>query len=122
MALKSKLDLHELPSDFADIPIYRAAGNLDIYSAQELRKSLEKRTADQNIRNVIIDVSDLEYIDSSGIGVIFSNGIKLKKRGGSVILIKPQEMVVHALEITRALSQLTLHETMQDALAAVSTV
>lgn len=118
MSLKSKLNLNELPSDFPDIPILRAAGNLDIYSAQELRKTLDRRTADLNVKNVIIDVADLEYIDSSGIGVIFSNGIKLKKRGGSVVLIKPQDMVHQALEITRALSQVTLHETLNDAIAA----
>ena len=117
MSIKSKLDLHEMPSDLPDIPILRAAGNLDIYSAQELRKTLDRRTTDTNVKNVIIDVVDLEYIDSSGIGVIFSNGIKMKKRGGSVILIQPQDMVYEALEITRALSQLTIYKTLNEAIA-----
>ncbi len=122
MSLKSKLNLNELPSDFPEIPILRAAGNLDIYSAQELRKILERRTTELNIKTVIIDVVDLEYIDSSGIGVIFSSGIKLKKRGGAMILIKPQEMVYQALEITRALSQVTICESLNDAIASVAPV
>lgn len=114
MALKPKLDMNDLPSEIHNVPMIRLAGTLDIFSAQDLRKHFERLAKNEDIKTIILLVEDLEYIDSSGIGILFSAGIKYKKRGGAVILVKPQEMVYGALQITRALTQITVLESLEE--------
>lgn len=117
MTRKSQLQLNSLPAENTNLAMFRIAGNLDIFSGQELRKALDKQTENPDVSTVILETTDLDYIDSSGIGIMFSNGIKLKKRGGSLILIKPKDMVIQALTMTRALSQMKICETIDEALA-----
>lgn len=113
MSVKSKLDLNQIPMENPDVPVIRLAGTLDIYSAQELRKLLDRFYANEKIKTVIALLEDLEYIDSSGIGVFFASGIRFKKRGGGIRLVKPQEMVVAALTVTRAINQMDVFESFE---------
>lgn len=106
--------MNDLPSEIANVPIIRLAGTLDIYSAQELRRHLERLAKNEAIKSIIFLVEDLEYIDSSGIGIMFSAAIKYKKKGGGIVLVKPQQMVYSALEITRALTQITVLENLEE--------
>jgi anti-sigma B factor antagonist len=49
----------------------------------------------------IIDISDLRYINSSGIGVLITILTKFRNKGGEVFLLKPSESVKKLLVITK---------------------
>src|SRR3982750_2227009 len=49
----------------------------------------------------IIDISDLRYINSSGIGVLITVLTKFRNKGGEVYLMKPSESVKKLLVITK---------------------
>jgi anti-sigma B factor antagonist len=49
----------------------------------------------------IIDISDLRYINSSGIGVLITILTKFRNKGGDVYLMKPSESVKKLLVITK---------------------
>src|SRR6478736_4451156 len=49
----------------------------------------------------IIDISDLRYINSSGIGVLITILTKFRNKGGDVYLMKPSENVKKLLVITK---------------------
>ena len=49
----------------------------------------------------IIDISDLRYINSSGIGVLITILTKFRNKGGEVYLMKPSESVKKLLVITK---------------------
>jgi anti-sigma B factor antagonist len=49
----------------------------------------------------IIDISDLRYINSSGIGVLITILTKFRNKGGEVYLMKPSENVKKLLVITK---------------------
>jgi anti-sigma B factor antagonist len=49
----------------------------------------------------IIDISDLRYINSSGIGVLITILTKFRNKGGEVYLMKPSENVQKLLVITK---------------------
>ena len=48
-----------------------------------------------------IDISDLRYINSSGIGVLITILTKFRNKGGEVYLMKPSESVKKLLVITK---------------------
>src|SRR5688572_21217109 len=55
----------------------------------------------QNVLTCIVDISDLRYINSSGIGVLITILTKFRNKGGEVYLMKPSENVQKLLVITK---------------------
>lgn len=55
----------------------------------------------QQIRSCIVDISDLRYINSSGIGVLITILTKFRNKGGEVYLLNPSESVKKLLVITK---------------------
>ena len=53
------------------------------------------------IRVCIIDISQLRYINSSGIGVLMTILTKFRNKGGEVYLMKPSDTVQKLLVITK---------------------
>ncbi len=55
----------------------------------------------RNIRHCIVDISEVRYINSSGIGVLITILTKFRNKGGEVFLVKPSENVKKLLIITK---------------------
>ena len=53
------------------------------------------------VMTCVIDISDLRYINSSGIGVLITILTKFRNKGGEVYLMKPSESVKKLLVITK---------------------
>ena len=51
--------------------------------------------------NVIVDISEVRYINSSGIGVLITLLTKARNKGGELCLINPSESVQKLLIITK---------------------
>ena len=58
----------------------KLAGEIDISNAQQLKTQIETSTAEAK-QNVSIDLAELTYIDSTGLGVIIAAHSQLKKDG-----------------------------------------
>jgi anti-sigma B factor antagonist len=69
------------------------------------------------VPSCIIDISDLRYINSSGIGVLITILTKFRNKGGEVYLMKPSENVRKLLVITKLNAIFHVVETEEQALA-----
>ncbi|MTI19781.1 anti-sigma factor antagonist [Fulvivirga sp. RKSG066] len=58
-------------------------------------------TIQKDVLHCIIDISELRYINSSGIGVLITILTKFRNKGGEVCLLKPSESVQKLLIITK---------------------
>jgi|GEM_PF-3827438 anti-sigma B factor antagonist len=58
-------------------------GDCDLYSAPKLKVSLLKKL-DDGVRHILIDMSGLNYLDSTGVGVIISVLQAVKRSGGDI--------------------------------------
>ena len=54
-----------------------------------------------NVKKCVVDISDLRYINSSGIGVLITLLTKFRNKGGELYLMKPSESVQKLLVITK---------------------
>ena len=54
-----------------------------------------------NVLNCLIDISNVRYINSSGIGILITILTKFRNKGGEVYLMKPSETVQKLLVITK---------------------
>lgn len=55
----------------------------------------------QKVLTCVIDISNLRYINSSGIGILITILTKFRNKGGEVYLMKPSETVQKLLVITK---------------------
>ncbi len=60
------------------------SGELDHCSAVSIRRDLDELLSDPAVRHLMLDMADLKFMDSSGIGVILGRYRILAARGGSV--------------------------------------
>ena len=69
-----------------------------------------------NVRYCIVDISNVRYINSSGIGVLITILTKFRNKGGEVYLVKPSENVKKLLIITKLNAIFNVAETEEEAI------
>jgi len=74
-------------------------GEVDISNAHYFRKQLETALAEVK-QNITIDLAELNYIDSTGLGVIIGVYGSVKKDGLSVKVLNPKDNVKKLLIIS----------------------
>lgn len=80
----------------------------------EIVSELEKHNTEGNLQ-VIIDISDVRYINSSGIGVLITMLTKVRNKEGELCLIKPSESVKKLLIITKLQAIFKVFDTISEA-------
>lgn len=90
---------HEIKED--NILVLSLSGDL---IGEDNGASILELATDQiknNIRYCIVDISNVRYINSSGIGVLITILTKFRNKGGEVYLVRPSENVKKLLIITK---------------------
>jgi anti-sigma B factor antagonist len=75
--------------------IVYARGAIDLAASPTLRNCLRELTG-----SVMVDLSDVTFLDSSGMGALVAERRRLIRDGGDLQLRSPQEIVRRALEVT----------------------
>jgi anti-sigma B factor antagonist len=88
-------------------------------SAQFLAQTLEKLLAEES-GSVLIELSRINYIDSTGIGELVGYFGKFSERGRRLVLIQPAERIRKLLEVSRLDSVFPVFDDVDAALAAES--
>ncbi|MFW5761851.1 MAG: STAS domain-containing protein [Cyclobacteriaceae bacterium] len=69
----------------------------------------------QGVTNCAVDISEVRFINSSGIGVLITILTKFRNKEGEVVLIKPSEQVKKLLIITKLNSIFQIVDSKEDA-------
>ena len=105
--------------DRGEVSIYRMSGEMDLYSSQEVRELIRESLTDGH-KYIILDCSELSYIDSSGIGVLISLFTTLRKKGGQLILCSLQSSVQSVINFTKLTGFLEITDSLEEALNSIS--
>jgi anti-sigma B factor antagonist len=79
-----------------------------------LREHVDNLVSGGRVR-LIADLTDLDYVDSAGIGVLIAKYLSLRRKGGDLKLLRLSSRTHHALEITHLLTVFETFETEEDA-------
>jgi anti-sigma B factor antagonist len=77
----------------------RLGGSCDLATAPALRQTLHGLVPPE-VNYFVIDVSELEFIDSTGLGVVLGAMRRLREGGGSLAIAGATGIVRRVLEIT----------------------
>ncbi|HNI98488.1 MAG TPA: STAS domain-containing protein, partial [Leptospiraceae bacterium] len=68
--------------------IFELKGSLDIYSASKMKKEINAIIDEDEIESLILDMSQVTHMDSSGIALIANLQKKMKTAGSKFALLK----------------------------------
>jgi anti-sigma B factor antagonist len=81
-------------------------GELDLATAPQLRDHLVEMSEEKV--EVILDLTRLQFIDSTGLSVLVMAFNRARAAGGSIVLRHPSQSVLRVLEITGLVSVFTI--------------
>ena len=78
--------------------IIHLSGEVDLYNVSELKKALFSIT-DGRFPSIIVDMKNVNYIDSSGIGAMVAGQKKMKAHNGKFALMNIHDDVLSILKL-----------------------
>ncbi len=100
-----------------DVVLIAAVGDIDRSTAPALSDSLRRASVDRN-GTVLVDLCEVELLDSSGISVLLGALRRLTRNGRRLLLACPPGHVRRVFELTGLAETFSVFATRQDALAS----
>ncbi len=92
-------------------------GEIDVYTAPKLRDKITELVNAGN-RTLLVDLEKVEFLDSTGLGVLVGGLKKVRAQDGSMALICSQDRLLKIFRITGLAKVFTIHDSEEAALSA----
>ena len=89
-------------------------GVANLRSTSDLKRMLAEATEDAGIRQVVLDMSGVEMLDSAVLGILLAHHQKLQRRGGELVLLSPSEEMNDLLAMTDLEQLIPVYSTRED--------
>jgi len=93
-------------------------GEVDLYTAPRFKQDLVA-LVDEGVTALVVDLSDVTFIDSTALGVLISGVKRLHETEGRLLIVAASRPVVRILSITGLDRVLDIYDTRDAALASV---
>ncbi len=91
-------------------------GDIDQHNAGSIREQIDLRISHENVKKLIFDFSGLDFMDSSGIGIIIGRYKLMTALGGSVSIIVTKPTIKKLLELSGIKRIIKICPSLSDAL------
>ena len=98
-----------------DVVVCTPEGEINIHTSVELRKVFEKFITHSE-KKLLVDFSNVSYIDSSGLATLIEMLQRLKRIGGTLRLSGMVDKVKNVFEITKVHKLFAIFDSRQEAL------
>lgn len=95
--------------------IVHMSGELDHHSAEEVRNKIDDRLDRDNIGKLIMDFEDVNFMDSSGIGVVIGRYKKLMSKKGIICITKAGGSVKRVFELSGIFKIIKFYKNIEEA-------
>ncbi len=75
---------------------------------------------DEGKKNIVVDLSDVKFMNSSGLGMMIGGLTTMKKAGGNLKLARVTEKIESLLIITKLITIFEFYENVDDAIKSFS--
>jgi anti-sigma B factor antagonist len=97
-----------------EVVILTLKGRLTLGESNSVRERIAQLSA-AGKHNVVVDLGAVEYIDSTGLGILVICFTSLKKQGGALKLVNPNKRNVELLLLTKLHTVFEVFTEVQDA-------
>jgi anti-sigma B factor antagonist len=100
------------------IHVVSPTGEIDALTAPQLGRRL-LGLAEEGKTGVVVDLSRVTFMDSTGLGVLLNAVRQLTMRDGRLVLVCPSERVMRPFEITGLATRLPIFRSREEALVGL---
>lgn len=100
-----------------DRTVIAVAGEIDVYTAPKLREAMTA-LVDEGRGHLVIDLEDVEFMDSTGLGVLVGGLKRVRGIDGSLDIVCTHERLLKIFRITGLNKVFDLYDSQAEALAA----
>lgn len=99
-----------------DTLVVKVAGELDLVAAERFRSVVDSDLDRRQVRNLVLNLEGVSFIDSSGLGAIIGRYKRVARQGGAVVIAGAQPQVKRLLEMAGMMRIVTLAASEREAL------
>ena len=112
------MDLKATNRDIGSTTVVDISGRITLGEGSAMLRGLVRQLLDHGRKNIVLNLADVSYIDSSGIGELVSSFTAVKKEGGELKLLNLTRKVHDLLLITKLFTVFDVHNDEQKAVAS----
>ena len=96
--------------------IVSVKGDIDQHSAASLREQIDLRLTHDNVRSLVFDFTSLDFMDSSGIGIIIGRYKIMSALDGKITIATDKSVIVRLLELSGVTRLIKICPTLSEAM------
>ncbi len=100
--------------EIGDWAVLAVRGEVDVYTAPRLRERLIEIIS-RGARRVVVDLEGVDFLDSTGLGVLVGALKRLRSNDGELDLVCTQPRIRKVFEITGLTKVFSIHESVEEA-------
>jgi anti-sigma B factor antagonist len=94
-------------------------GEIDVYTAPKLREKLIDLVSEGSY-NVVVNLEGVEFLDSTGLGVLVGALKRVKAHDGSLSLVCTQDKILKIFKITGLTKVFPIYEAVEEAVSGTA--
>ncbi len=99
-----------------DWTVVAVRGEIDVYTAPKLREALVD-LVNAGRYNLVVDVEGVDFLDSTGLGVLVGALKRVRANGGELALVCTSSRIRKVFEVTGLTKVFSLYDTVDEAVA-----
>src|SRR3954463_13805098 len=99
-----------------DVAIVDFEGRLAVGVGDAGLPNIINELLEEGVKKILLNLSEMDYIDSNGLGELVQSLKTSKRYGASLRLLKPQDRVKKTLRLTNLLPMFSVYESEAEAL------
>lgn len=99
-----------------DCAVLRIAGEIDVYTAPDLRQRVVD-LVDNGTRHIVADLRGVDFLDSTGLGALVGSLKRLRLCQGSLTLVTSGGRILQLFQITGLIRAFALHHSVLDVIS-----
>ena len=111
------MDLTLATHEVGETTVVAVGGEIDVYTAPKLRDKITELVG-AGVYDIVIDLEAVEFLDSTGLGVIVGGLKKVRAHNGSLRLVCTQDRLLKIFRITGLAKVFDIHQSAEAAVAA----
>ncbi len=98
--------------------VIEVSGEADLYTTPKLKETVVE-LIERGFTRLVVNLVNVDYLDSTALGVLVGSYKRVRERGGSLALVGPQPRIRKVFEITRLVKVFDIFDTDEQALASL---
>ena len=102
-------------ADRGELAVLTVAGDIDVDTAWRLREELTTALAE---RDAVVEMSAVDFLDSTGLGVLVGGLKRVRSNGGSLDVVCTHDRLLKIFRITGLTKVFGIHDSVASAIAS----